>query len=505
MYYKKYFNNSSLAKNILYNLFFNIWQAGLLLILIPIYIKILGLESFGLIAFYLIWVTILGVLETGFSSTILREFSWFAAKRKKIIKIFHLFRSAEIFYFSLIFFICLIFGVLVFLFGKEFFKSNTLNSEIIHQTLILMIFSLACSSPLGLYVGGLRGLNKHQQCSFLLALFATIRGLGCVIVLLYIKSDIRIFFIFLIIINSTQLLTFRWLLLRSFTKCDYFNKFSLNPLKPIKNYFTGIIFCTAIAIILSQSDKLILSRIVTLEDFSLYTISWTVASALSLLVSPIISVYSPKITALISNKENKALIKNFKLLSQLTNILTLSPAVVLIFFSKQALFVWTGNPFISDNAAPILSVLVIGMLLINCSYPSLTLLYSKNKIKEIIILNLISLIFIPFQIFAIKYYGLAGAAYIWLFYGITFNISCQAICQKYLSNINFYLFNFYNFIIPFCVVFIINFISSYFINNFNEKFEIIIIIIFNLFISWLILLLLCKDLLNVVKKNFFKK
>jgi len=116
MYYKKYFNNSSLAKNISYNLFFNIWQAGLLLILIPIYIKILGLESFGLIGFYLIWVTILGVLETGFSSTILREFSWLAAKRKKIIKIFYLFRSAEIFYFSLIFFICLILGVLVFFF-----------------------------------------------------------------------------------------------------------------------------------------------------------------------------------------------------------------------------------------------------------------------------------------------------------------------------------------------------------------------------------------------------
>jgi O-antigen/teichoic acid export membrane protein len=249
---------------------------------------------------------------------------------------------------------------------------------------------------------------------------------------------------------------------------------------------------------------LILSKIVTLEDFSLYTISWTAASALSLLVSPIISVYSPKITTLISNKENKALIKNFKLFSQLTNILTLSPAVVLIFFSKQALFVWTGNPFISDNAATILSVLVIGMLLINCSYPSLTFLYSKNRIKEVIILNLISLIFIPLQIFAIKYYGVAGAAYIWLFYGITYNISCQAICQKYLSNINFYLFNFYNFIIPFCVIFIINFISSYFINNFNEKFEIIIILIFNLLISWLISLLLFKDLLNLAKK-FFKK
>ena len=87
MYYKRYFNNSSLAKNILYNLFFNIWQAGLLLILIPIYIKILGLESFGLIGFYLIWITIFGILETGFSSTILREFSWLTAKKKKIINI----------------------------------------------------------------------------------------------------------------------------------------------------------------------------------------------------------------------------------------------------------------------------------------------------------------------------------------------------------------------------------------------------------------------------------
>lgn len=505
MYFKNYFNNSSLGKNILHNLFLNIWQAGLLITLIPIYIKILGLESFGLIGFYLIWITIFGILETGFSSTISREFSWLAAKKKKTIKIFYLFRSAEIFYFGLIFFICLIFSILVFFFGKEFFKSNSLDSEIILQTLILMIFSIACSSPLGLYVGGLRGLNKHQQCSFLLALFATVRGLGCVIVLLYIKSDIRIYFMYLIIINSIQLLTFRWLLFRSFIKCNYFNKFSFNPLKSIRNYFTGVIFCTAIAILLSQSDKLVLSRVISLEDFSLYTILWTVASALSLLVSPLLSVFSPKITALISNKENKALIKNFKLLSQLTNILTFSPAIVLIFFSKQVLFVWTGNLFISDNGAPILSVLVIGMLLINCSYPCLTILYSKNRIKEVLIISFISLIFIPLQIFAIKYYGVAGAAYIWLFYGIVMNISYQAICQKYLSNINFYLFNLYNLIIPFCVIFIINFISSYFIKNFNEKFEIIIILIFNLFISWLISLLLFKDLFNLIKKFFLKR
>jgi len=505
MYFKKYFNNSSLTKSILHNLFLNIWQAGLLLILIPIYIKILGLESFGLIGFYLVWITILGILETGFSSTILREFSWLAAKRKKIIKIFYLFRSAEIFYFSLIIFICLILSILVFFFGKELFKSNTLDSEIIHQTLILMIFSLACSTPLGLYAGGLRGLNKHQQCSFLLTLFATVRGLGCVMVLLYIKSDIRIYFIYLIIINSIQLLIFRWLLLKLIKKCNYFDKFSFNPLKSIKNYFTGIIFCTAITIVISQSDKLILSKITSLEEFSLYTISWTVASALSILVTPIIPIYSSKITELISKKENKELVRNFKLLSQLTNILILSPAVVLIFFSKQVLFVWTGNSIITENAGPILSVLVIGMLFINCSYPSLTFLNSKNKIKEVIILNLISLIFIPFQIFIIKYYGVLGAAYIWLFYGITINISYQSICQKYLSNMNFYLYNFYNFIIPFCVLFLFNFISSYFINNLNEKFEIIIILIFNLFLSWLISLFFFKDLLNVAKKIIFKK
>lgn len=505
MYFKKYFNNSTLTKSILHNLFFNIWQAGLLLILIPIYIKILGLESFGLIGFYLIWITILGILETGFSATILREFSWFSANRKKNIKIFYLFRSAEIFYFGLIILICFILSILVFLFGKEFFKSNTLDSEIILQTLILMIISLACSIPLGLYAGGLRGLNKHQQCSFLLTLFATVRGLGCVMVLLYIKSDIRIYFIYLIIINITQLLIFRWFLLKLITKCNYFNNFSFNPLKSIKNYFTGIIFCTAIAIVISQSDKLILGKITSLEDFSLYTISWTVASALSILVAPITSIYSTKITQLISNKENKALVKNFKLLSQLTNILILSPAVVLFFFSKQALFVWTGNSFIAENAGPILSVLVMGMLLINCSYPSLTFLYSKNKIKEVIIINLILLIFIPLQIFTIKYYGVVGAAYIWLFYGITINISYQYICQKYLFNVNFYSFNFYNFIIPFCVLFLFNFISSYFIINLNEKFEIIIIIIFNLFLSWLISLFFFKDLLNVAKKILFKR
>ena len=72
---------NSLSKNISANLLSNVWLVVLLLLVTPMYVWFLGVESYALIGFYSSWVAILGILDTGISATAMREIAWLEARQ----------------------------------------------------------------------------------------------------------------------------------------------------------------------------------------------------------------------------------------------------------------------------------------------------------------------------------------------------------------------------------------------------------------------------------------
>ncbi len=64
---------SLLKKNIAANFAGSIWQALIGLVFIPLYIKFMGIESWGLIGIFVTLQAIFGILDMGLSSTLNRE------------------------------------------------------------------------------------------------------------------------------------------------------------------------------------------------------------------------------------------------------------------------------------------------------------------------------------------------------------------------------------------------------------------------------------------------
>ena len=91
-----------LGKNISANLLSNVWLTLLMLVLTPLYIFLLGVESYGLIGFYLSWVAILGILDVSVSVTAVNEIAWRSSRpeMKKTIPI--LLKSLEVAYWFII-------------------------------------------------------------------------------------------------------------------------------------------------------------------------------------------------------------------------------------------------------------------------------------------------------------------------------------------------------------------------------------------------------------------
>lgn len=468
----------------------------LLLLLAPLYVGFLGVESYGLIGFYLVWVAILGILDTGISATAVQEIAWLAARPEEKGKIPTLLRSLEVVYWGIV--LILGAGILAWawVFGAGWFQTKGLPPELVRDALMLMAVSLVVQVPSGLYIGGLMGLQRQVECSGLVALFGTVRGFGAVVVLWKVYPDIRAFFLWQIVASALQTGAIRWLLWRRIRIDRCPARFSVEALHSVKWFAGGMILITALSLVMTQADKMILSRMVTLEAFGFYMLAWTVASGLSRVATPLIQAFGPHFTELVSRGGDAALARKVRLASQLMSVLILPPAALIVVLSEPILMAWMGNPAVAAGAAPILAVVVVGTALSACSYPALSILYSKKQLRPVIAVNLVALVvLLPLLMVAVVRFGAMGAALCWGLYGLTQYVAYQACGLPKAGLISSIL---RDFVAPCGVSFAVAGMAGYLLNDVEGRMTFAALLGFGLLIGWFAALLVCKDLLNII-------
>jgi O-antigen/teichoic acid export membrane protein len=246
---------------------------------------------------------------------------------------------------------------------------------------------------------------------------------------------------------------------------------------------------------MSQADKMILSRLVSLEAFGFYMLSWTVVLGFSRVATPLIQAFSPKFTELVSIGDDIGLANQVRLASQLMSVLIIPPAALIMFLAKPLLFAWLGNEVASESAAPVLVIMVVGTLFSSCSFPALSVLYSRKRLRPVVVVNLICLvILLPLMILAVIYFGTMGAAFIWGIYGLNLYFWYQVYGLKGLSNTGLFSSIWRNFIVPCVISFAIAAIAGYLLIDVSEKITFISAFILALFVSWFITFLVCEDL-----------
>ena len=266
-----------------------------MLFLTPLYILILGVESYGLIGFYLSWVSILAILDVSVSLTATTEIAWRSARpeMKKTIPV--LLRSLEVAYWFIILLSGL--GILIgaWFFGAGWFEAKSLSPDHIRGVLMLMAISLVVQVPSGLYIGGLMGLQRQVECSTLLTIFGTLRGLGpfwfCGLLAVIFTR-----FLWQIAATFMQTVVLRWSLWRRIDTSEISAQFSAKMLLTVKQYVGAIMVIGVLGMVLSQADKMVLSKMVSLESLGFYMLAWAVVSGFSRIATPIINAFGPQFT-----------------------------------------------------------------------------------------------------------------------------------------------------------------------------------------------------------------
>lgn len=405
----------SLKKNVIANYLGQGWTGLIGLAFVPLYIKYLGIEAYGLIGIFVLLQAWLMLLDMGMTPTLNREMARFTAGAHTPQSIRDLLRSLEIIAFG----IAALIGLLIWSasgwLAVDWLRVEKLSVEAVAQAIAIMGIVAALRFVEGIYRGAILGLQRQVFFNAVNAFLATARAGGAVLVLAWISPTIEAYFIWQGIVSVVSVAVLAVAAHRSLPTAPEPPRFSQKSLYEIRHFAGGLMATTFLALLLTQVDKVLLSRLLSLEDFGYYTFAATVATAIALLITPITQAYYPRITELVACNDEPELIRTYHRSAQLVTVLAAPGALMLIFFGLNLLLVWTGDTTLSQEVAPLLALLALGTLLNGFMYIPYMLQLAYGWSSFAAKVNLVAVtILVPTIIWATPRYGAIGAAAAWV-------------------------------------------------------------------------------------------
>lgn len=406
----------SLKKNIIVSYISQIYVAIIGILMVPVYISYMGAEIYGLIGFFAMLQMWFQLLDMGLTPTMARETAKFRGGGVEKRKIWALLRTLEVVFL----FIGLVGFFLVYLFSdfisSKWLKINSLNVYDVNEAIVLMGGAIVFRWMSGLYKGVVSGFEKISWLGWFNILIASLKFVAVLPVILLLGGSPFIFFSYQLIIAFIEML---FLLFKSYREmpkrnCEKRFFFDVSSLRDVVRFSSSIAFTSSVWIITTQSDKLILSKVLTLSDYGVFTVAVLAASGVLVASTPVSSVLMSRLTVLATQSKEDEFLSVYRKMTQLVCVGALSIAVVLTIFSKQVLLAWTGDKNIAENAYQVLSLYALGNGILALTAFPYYLQYAKGDLKLHLLGNVIFVSFLIPLIIAFSYYfGAIGAGWVW--------------------------------------------------------------------------------------------
>ena len=267
--------------------------------LLPIYIRFMGIESYGLVGIFVSIQVISTVLDLGFSITLNRELARLSRLGQQE-QMRDLVRTLEVIYWLIG--VALGLGIIALapFLANYWIRADQLPTQTVEQAIFLIGLVMVFQWPLSFYSGGLLGLQKQVQLNFILSSGAFVRAVGAVLVLWLISPTIQAFFIWQLVISGFQTCFTAILLWRSLPCPSYRSHFHISVVKDVWKFAAGVSGTSVLAVILSQMDKIVLSALLPLELFGYYTLAGVIAGSLYRFIYPLETAIFPRFSQLVA-------------------------------------------------------------------------------------------------------------------------------------------------------------------------------------------------------------
>jgi O-antigen/teichoic acid export membrane protein len=405
----------SLRKNVAANYVGQGWRVLMSLAFVPLYIRYLGIEAYGLIGIFTILQTWLNLLDMGMRPALGREMARFTGGVHDAQSIWDLLRSIEI----IVLAIAVLTAVAVWAasgwLASDWVTAERLPVASVAQAFVLMGVVGALYFIESVYTSSIAGLQRQVVQNLVGIIMATARGVGAVAILVWVSPTINAFFVWQGVISLVAVAVTAAVVYRILPEPPRPARFSVASLLGIWRYAAGMMGITILALLLTQVDKVLLSRLLSLEAFAYYALAGVVAGVLPRLTGPITTAFYPRFTELAARNDDAALRAVYHQGAQLVSVLMGAAAIVLMMMGDRALLLWTSDAELTRQVAPLLMVLTLGTLLNSLMWVPYQLQLAHGWTSLTVKVNSVAVaILVPAIIWAVPHYGAIGAAWIWV-------------------------------------------------------------------------------------------
>lgn len=456
-------------------------------IFIPIYIQYLGVESYGLIGIFSIITAWFSILDAGLSPALIREMALFTGGKHNPYSIRTLLFSVEYFFLivAIIIFLLLLFASNWISIYWIHSKSN--SSDIIQKSIILMGVMFSLKFFESIYKNSIIGLQYQVQINMYEIITSLIKAIGAFLLLKYVSPSLLIFFSWQLFLSIAYILFLKYKINFLLPAAESKINFSLTSLLSLKSFAGGMMIMVILSLFQTQVDKILLSKILSLNEFGLYTLTFTAAGALMVLTSPVSQALYPRMNQVFQKGDQREFMFLYHIGNQIILILFGSASILLFFFPKLFLLFWTNNPDITSNSFSLLSLVALGFFFSGINTMSFTavLTYSNLQSANYIKIFLV-IISIPAILYFVPTYGSKAAAIIWLF-GSLVNYICTLFIFFNKIDVSEWVYWFvYDFLFPILPILLVLIVSKLFIPEISSRF-VAGVILFVLFLGCVIL------------------
>ena len=392
------------------------WPAAVQFLVVPLYVSLLGVESYGLVALYTTLLTVAKVFDLGIGYTINRELARAPSHRWAMPGAQNpatLISTLEVAYWGigLMLTASLWFGAAI---ASGWIHSAALNAVDVTRIIRLMALAFAVTWPVAFYQNALLGLGLTTRANLAAVAASTLAAACSSLALVYITRDLSLFFLCQIGVGVVHLAVLRTMLYASRRKAVVrTTMFDIDVLRSLWRTTAGTGTLVVIGILLSQIDRVIVSRLLTLESFGYYMLGATIASGIAVVSAPIFNATYPRLSraagisaAAVDAEYDRAFRTSAGLVVPIGLTASLMPT--------DMLRLWTGDAAIATAAGPTTTALVLGAMAIALSLTPTALQLARRDTRALSRIGAVFVLLMAITVATLgAWFGALGAAAAW--------------------------------------------------------------------------------------------
>jgi O-antigen/teichoic acid export membrane protein len=348
-----------LRTNILANLAGSGWIAVLTLVATPVQIHLLGVEAFGLVGLIAILQIAFATLDLGLSASVTQSIAADGSEGRRASA--PLINSAATLYWAM----ALGIGLLLWL-TAGWIAARWLNPQALdHATVLAAVRTIglyvAIRWPIAFYTGVLNGVQRMEVLNLLKAGAATLR-IAVGIAVIVVTRDVVAFLAWFAVSAVVELIAFAIVTHRLVPALGFKPFFSLAAVRSVWRFSLTMAGIAVMAMLLTQMDRLFVSKLLSLGAFGYYSLAYTTAIGISLLQVSINTASLPAFSQAAAQGGQGELRQRYGMASELMAYVTALPCCALIVFGADILRIWVGDDA-ARGASAALALLAAGSFL----------------------------------------------------------------------------------------------------------------------------------------------